>query len=87
MTKEKLKQKLEAYDDAVVIYRSPNSKKVKYNVCTLNFDNDYISSKPNKITKFENDLLTFSWDADAFRILKPQNVISVIALSSMLKSK
>ena len=31
--------------DAVITYRSQNSRRLKYNVCTLDFDNKYIQSK------------------------------------------
>jgi len=43
--KWKFKEVVTDYEDAVITYRSTNSKKLKYNVCTLNFNNKYIQSK------------------------------------------
>ena len=31
--------------DAIITYRSQNSRRLKYNVCTMDFDNKYIQSK------------------------------------------
>jgi hypothetical protein len=37
MKKEDLASLVTEYGDAVITYRSENSKKLKYNVCTLDF--------------------------------------------------
>mgnify|MGYP003312359421 CR=1 FL=1 len=37
MKKEELASLVTEYGDAVITYRSENSKKLKYNVCTLDF--------------------------------------------------
>ena len=34
--------------DAIITYRSQNSRRLKYNVCTMDFDNKYIQSKRNR---------------------------------------
>ena len=45
MEKWKFKEVVTEYEDAVITYRSTNSKNLKYNVCTLNFNNKYLQSK------------------------------------------
>lgn len=86
MTKEELKTLLEEYGDATITYRSANSNKLKYNVCTTDFNNDYIQSKSNRSVETDNTVLMFCWDCDSFRLLKPENVKSVVPLSSILKN-
>ena len=48
MKKEELKAKLEEAGDAVITYRSQNSRKLKYNVCTSDFSTEYIRQKRNR---------------------------------------
>ena len=62
MKKEELKAKLEEAGDAVITYRSQNSRKLKYNVCTLDFDNKYIQSKKNRAKESADTVLLFCWD-------------------------
>ena len=87
MTKEEIKKLIESYGDAVITYRSENSNKQKYNVCTLDFNNDYIQSKPNRAQEGSDSLLMFCWDADAFRLMKVDRVRSVVPLSAILKNE
>jgi hypothetical protein len=84
--KEELAQVVEDYGDAVITYRSENSKKLKYNVCTLDFSTPYIQQKKNRATESEDTLLLFCWDTDSYRLLKPGSVTSVVPLSSVLKN-
>lgn len=86
MKKEELKLLLTEYGDAIITYRSVNSKKLKYNVCTLDFDNDYIQSKKNRAEENNDSLLMFCWDCDSFRLMKPASVKSVVPLSKVLKN-
>lgn len=86
MKKEELAQVVEDYGDAVITYRSENSKKLKYNVCTLDFTTPYIQQKKNRATESEDTLLLFCWDTDSYRLIKPKNVTSVVPLSSVLKN-
>jgi hypothetical protein len=86
MKKEELKTKLLEYGDAIITYRSVNSKKQKYNVCTLDFDNDYIRSKRNRAEEDEESLLMFCWDCDSYRLMKVKNVKSIVPLSKILKN-
>lgn len=86
MDKQRLKKLLEEYGDAVITYRSENSKKLKYNVCTVDFNNDYIQSKKSRAKESNTTLLMFCWDTDSFRLMKSQNVKSVVPLSSILKN-
>ena len=77
---------LDKYGDAIITYRSVNSKKLKYNVCTVDFDNEYIQSKNNRASEDGNNLLMFCWDCDSFRLMKPENVTSVVPMSAILKN-
>jgi hypothetical protein len=86
MDKEKLRELLNEYGDAVITYRSENSKKLKYNVCTLEFDNEYIQEKRSRAKETSSTLLMFCWDTDSYRLMKPGNVKSVVPLSSILKN-
>ena len=86
MKKEELADLVNDYGDAVITYRSENSKKLKYNVCTLDFSTPYIKGKKNRAKESNDTLLLFCWDTDSFRLLKPDNVTSVAPLSSVLKN-
>jgi len=84
--KEELARLVDEYGDAVITYRSENSNKLKYNVCTLDFSTPYIQQKKNRAKESEKTLLLFCWDTDSFRLLKPQSVTSVVPLASVLKN-
>ena len=86
MKKEELARLVDEYGDAVITYRSENSNKLKYNVCTLDFSTPYIQQKKNRAKESEETLLLFCWDTDSFRLLKPRNVTSVVPLASVLKN-
>ena len=86
MKKDELAQIVEEYGDAIITYRSENSKKLKYNVCTLDFSTPYIQQKKNRAVESEETLLLFCWDTDSYRLIKPRNVSSVQPLSSVLKN-
>ena len=86
MKKEELAQLVNEYGDAVITYRSENSNKLKYNVCTLDFSTPYIQQKKNRAKESDKTLLLFCWDTDSFLLLKPANVTSVVPLSSILKN-
>lgn len=85
MTKDELIDLVNEYGDATITYRSQESRKVKYNVCTLNFDNKYIQSKQNRAKEEEDTLLLFCWDIDSYRLIKIPNVTSVRPLAESLK--
>ena len=59
MEKQKFKDLVREYGDAVITYRSTNSRKLKYNVCTLDFDNKYIQSKKNRAKETQHTVLLF----------------------------
>lgn len=86
MKKEQLRELVEEFGDAIITYRSENSNKLKYNVCTLDFSTPYIKNKKNRAKEEENTILLFCWDTDSYRILKPKNVTSVVPLSSILQN-
>jgi hypothetical protein len=73
--------------DAIITYRSENSNKLKYNVCTLDFSTPYIQNKKNRAKESDETLLLFCWDTDSYRLLKPSNVTSVVPLSSVLQNE
>tara|TARA_R100000084_G_C4543584_1_gene96743 strand:+ start:22 stop:288 length:267 start_codon:yes stop_codon:yes gene_type:complete len=85
--KEKFKDLVHEYGDAVITYRSTNSRKLKYNVCTLNFDNKYIQSKKNRAKETQETVLLFCWDTDSYRLLRPANVTHIVPLQSILRNK
>ena len=87
MKKEDLAKLVTDYGDAIITYRSENSKKLKYNVCTLDFSTPYIQTKKNRAKESDRTLMLFCWDTDSYRLLKPDNVTSVVPLSSVLKNE
>ena len=86
MKKEDLAKLVTDYGDAIITFRSENSKKLKYNVCTLDFSTPYIQTKKNRAKESDRTLLLFCWDTDSYRLLKPENVTSVVPLSSILRN-
>jgi hypothetical protein len=87
MTKDELIYAVREYGDATITYRSLESRKLKYNVCTLDFSNEYINTKSNRAKETEDTVLMFCWDSDSFRLLRPSSVTSVQPLSSSLKER
>ena len=87
MTKDELINAVHEYGDATITYRSQESKKLKYNVCTLDFSTDYIQSKSNRARETDDTVLLFCWDSDSFRLIRPSSVTSVHPLSSSLKER
>ena len=87
MKKQELAQLVHEYGDAIITYRSAHSKKLKYNVCTLEFSTPYIQEKRNRAKETEETLLLFCWDTDSYRLLRPANVTSVVPLSSVLRNE
>jgi hypothetical protein len=84
MTKNNLKKLVIEYGDAIITYRSVNSNKLKYNVCTLDFTTPYIKARRNKSEEADDTLLLFCWDTDSFRLIKPANVVSVLSVNEAL---
>jgi hypothetical protein len=87
VNKQELTHIVREYGDAVITYRSEQSNKLKYNVCTLDFTTPYIQGKKNRAKETDDTLLFFCWDTDSYRLLKPGNVSSVVPLSSILKNE
>ena len=86
MRKQEVTALLNEYGDAVITYRSENSNKLKYNVCTMDFTTPYIKAKKNRAKENKNTILTFCWDTDSYRLLRPANIVSIVPLSSILKN-
>ena len=72
--------------DAIITYRSQNSRRMKYNVCTMDFDNKHIQTKRNRAKPTNNQVLLFCWDCDSYRLLVPENVTSIVPLAAILKN-
>ena len=87
MKKQELADLVHEYGDAIITYRSEKSRKLKYNVCTLDFSTPYIQKKKNRAKESTDTLLFFCWDTDSYRLLRPANVSSVVPLSSVLKNE
>jgi hypothetical protein len=85
--KEELADMVRDQGDSVITYRSENSNKLKYNVCTLDFTTPYIQGKKNRAKESKDTILMFCWDTDSYRLLKPANVTSVVPLASILKNE
>tara|TARA_B100000900_G_scaffold350043_1_gene316439 strand:- start:106 stop:378 length:273 start_codon:yes stop_codon:yes gene_type:complete len=86
MKKEDFIKTVDDAGDAIITYRSQNSRRLKYNVCTMDFDNKYIQSKRNRAKPNGTQVLLFCWDTDSFRLLQPKNVTSIVPLSRILKN-
>ena len=86
MKKDELASLVNEYGDAIITFRSENSRKLKYNVCTADFSTPYIQSKKNRVKESDETLLLFCWDTDSYRLLKPKNVTSVVPLASVLRN-
>ena len=87
MDKEKFKERVIECGDAVITYRSTNSRKLKYNVCTLDFTTPHIQRKHNRAKESKETVLLFCWDTDSYRLLRPANVTSIVPLNAILKNK
>ena len=87
MKKQELANLVTEYGDAIITYRSEKSRKLKYNVCTLDFSTPYVQKKKNRAKETDDTLLFFCWDTDSYRLLRPSNVSSVVPLSSVLKNE
>ena len=86
MKKEEFKKRLDEAGDAIITYRSQNSRKLKYNVCTGDFSTKYIQEKRNRAKETNNTVLLFCWDTDSYRILVPDNVTSIVPLNRVIKN-
>ena len=86
MKKEDFIKNVDDAGDAINTYRSQNSRRLKYNVCTMDFDNKYIQSKRNRAKPSNSQVLLFCWDTDSFRLLQPKNVTSIVPLARILKN-
>ena len=72
--------------DAIITYRSTNSRKLKYNVCTLDFSTPYIQKKRNRARPTKDTVLLWCWDTDSYRLLRPANVTNITPLSGILRN-
>lgn len=88
MIKDLFLSKMEQAGDAIITYRSPNSKKLKYNVCTMDFSNcEYIKNKRNNFKVQEGCILMFCWDTNSFRQINIRAVTNIQPLGTILKNR
>jgi len=89
MVKDLFLTKMDIAGDAIITYRSPVSKKLKYNCCTLEFDScAYIKEKKNKnINIKDGHMLMFCWDTDSFRQLNIESVTNIQPLGTILRNR
>ena len=59
---------------------------IKYNVCTIDFSTQYIQEKRNRAKEGQHTVLLFCWDTDSYRLLRPENVTSIVPLASVLRN-
>jgi hypothetical protein len=85
LRKEDLRAVLLEHGDCIIDYRSAESQKLKYNVCTLDFSTPYIASKQNRAKESDDTILLFCWDTDSYRLIKVANVQKVEPLSVALQ--
>lgn len=85
MKKEELRSFIKENGDCIIDYRSAESQKLKYNVCTIDFSTPYIKTKQNRAVETEDTLLVFCWDSDTFRLIKPANVVKAEPMSVALQ--
>ena len=86
MTKDDFNKKLDEAGDAVITYRSKNSRRLKYNICTRDFSTTYIKEKKNRAKESHDTVLLFCWDTDSYRLLMPKNVTSIVPLNRIIKN-
>ena len=87
MNKNELRQIILEHGDVVVTYRSRNSKKLKYNVVTLNFNTKYIRTKRTFAKEDGSNLLCFAWDTDSYRLITCSQVMSAVPLAAVLRNR
>ena len=87
MDRKVLESKMASFGDAVVTYRSKVSKKLKYNVCTSNFDNSYIQDKRNVVKVSDDCILLFCWDTNSYRQINVHDITGVQPLGASLRNQ
>lgn len=86
MRKIDIIKKIESCGDAIVTFRSYNSKKLKYLVVTRDFSTKYLIKKRTHETEGEHEIKVFSWDTDSYKFLKVNQIESVTPLSKVLNN-
>ena len=59
MEKNEFIERVRKCGDAIITYRSTNSRKLKYNVCTLDFSTPHIQQKHNRANETRDTVLLF----------------------------
>jgi len=86
MTKDEFKKRMDDAGDAYVTYRTKNSKRLKYNICTRDFETPYIKNRKNRAKESSSTVLLFCWDTDSYRLLDPRNVTKILPLNKVVKN-
>lgn len=87
MNKQEAREKILEFGDAVVTYRAENSKKLKYNVVTLDFTTECIKKKRTHAVEDNTNILTFAWDTDSYRLLRTDLITSIVPLAALLRNE
>lgn len=87
MTEKELLKLMADYSDAVITYKTTNSDKVKYSVCTCDFTPQYIAERKRRASPGIGQVLTFCWDTDSFKLITTGKILSVVPLSSLLRNE
>ena len=86
MTKDDFKKRIDDAGDAYVTYKSRNSRKQKYNICTRDFSTPYIKNRKNRAKESSDTVLLFCWDTDSYRLLNFKDVIKILPLNKVVKN-
>lgn len=87
MNKSDFIKKMKDYSDAYITYLSPVSRKEKFNVGTMDFENDYIKKKAKAaISRVDSKrILVFCWDTDSYKQIDYTAVTKVEPLSQAIE--
>lgn len=85
MTAKQLYNRLFELGDTYVFFTTSVSKKQKYHICTVDFNNcKYIKEKitdRDKVKPEEGFVRVFCWDLDSFKLVKASAVTKLLPLS------
>lgn len=76
--------------DAYIFFKTSNSPREKYHIGTLDFTNNYISTKKAQESYKtrevpDSHVKVFCWDADAFKLLDVHSITKVIPMGMIIK--
>ena len=84
MNKDTFQKRMQECGDAIITYVSPVSRKLKYNVATIDLDIPYIASRKGTQEVGKEKVLIWCWDTNSFKQLDPSAVTKIEPLSRMV---